>query len=145
MAPCSEPSGCFRLLFYTAVHGVSVYFTQPKRIPNSVSSSRANQDVLPEADTSDVASTATNSAVPLQPRNPGQHGPDPAPRPEDLRARIEEAKELWTTRVEIARAQWIDRLQLSQDRIEQFDDAINKMNTLRSLPHSQGSAVRLGR
>ncbi len=48
--------------------------------------------------------------------------------PEDLRARIDEAKELWKTRVEIARAQWIDRLKLTPEAAALFDTSINAMN-----------------
>lgn len=49
--------------------------------------------------------------------------------PEDLRARIDEAKELWRTRAELARVQMIDKLGLTT--VEQqtaFDNAINTMN-----------------
>lgn len=59
---------------------------------------------------------------------------EPAPqteeplKPEDLRARIDEAKELWKTRVNIARAQWLDRLKLSPEDTAKFDDALNTMN-----------------
>ena len=49
-------------------------------------------------------------------------------KPEDLQARIEEAKELWKTRVEIARAQWIERLKLSPEGIALFDASVNAMN-----------------
>jgi len=48
--------------------------------------------------------------------------------PEDLRARIDEAKELWKTRVDIARAQWIQRLKLTTDATALFDSSINAMN-----------------
>ncbi len=48
--------------------------------------------------------------------------------PEDLRARIDEAKELWKTRVDIARAQWIDRLKLTPEAASLFDASINAMN-----------------
>lgn len=54
--------------------------------------------------------------------------------PEDLRARIDEAKELWKTRVDIARAQWIDRLKLTPEEAARFDDALNTMNE--NLYHS---------
>jgi len=53
---------------------------------------------------------------------------DEAPSPEDLRARIDEAKELWKTRVDIARAQWIDRLKLTPEAASLFDASINAMN-----------------
>jgi len=48
--------------------------------------------------------------------------------PEDLRARIDEAKELWKTRVDIARVQWIDRLKLTPEATALFDTSINAMN-----------------
>ena len=35
--------------------------------------------------------------------------------PEDLRARIDEARELWETRVQIAREQWLNKLGLTAD------------------------------
>lgn len=70
------------------------------------------------------------------------------PKPEDLRARIDEAKELWKTRVDIARAQWIDRLKLTPDGTAQFDNAINTMNenlyaAMQNLADAVGSADTL--
>lgn len=53
---------------------------------------------------------------------------EPELSPEDLRARIDEAKELWKTRVEIARAQWIDRLKLDPEATALFDATVNAMN-----------------
>jgi hypothetical protein len=102
---------------------------QPKPRPNPTSVPNADRDVMPEADTNAVASNVTSNAAPAQPRHRGQQSPDRAPRPEDLRARIDEAKELWITRIEVARAQWIDRLKLSQDQTALFDEAILSMNT----------------
>ena len=49
--------------------------------------------------------------------------------PEDLRARIEEAADLWRARVEIAKTQWTAKLGLSSDaQAEEFDAALAKMN-----------------
>ena len=48
--------------------------------------------------------------------------------PEDLRARIDEAAELWRTRVELARAQTIDRLGLDAAGTERFNAALDNMN-----------------
>ncbi len=48
--------------------------------------------------------------------------------PDDLRARIEEAQELWATRVEVARAQWKSKLGLSDDDEKTFDNALREMN-----------------
>jgi hypothetical protein len=48
--------------------------------------------------------------------------------PEDLQTRIGEAQELWKTRVEIARAQWHNRLKFNTEQAMRFDDVINTMN-----------------
>ena len=48
--------------------------------------------------------------------------------PDDLRARIEDAQELWRTRVEIARAQWKEKLGLTGKTAEAFDSALQEMN-----------------
>ncbi len=49
-------------------------------------------------------------------------------RPENLAARIEEAKELWSARVEIARANAVKRLRLSPEGEKAFDEALARMN-----------------
>ena len=48
--------------------------------------------------------------------------------PEDLRARIDEAAELWRTRIEIARASAIEKLGLDDKSAESFNDALEDMN-----------------
>jgi len=53
---------------------------------------------------------------------------DERPSPDDLRARIDEAQEMWATRVDIARAQWKSKLNLSGDAEKAFDDALQEMN-----------------
>ena len=69
--------------------------------------------------------------------------------PEDLRARIDEAKALWATRVEIARAQALDRLNLMGEGQEAlFDNAINAMNesftdTLQALADTLAAGAEL--
>ncbi len=62
--------------------------------------------------------------------------------PEDLRARIDEAAELWRTRVEIARAQTIDKLGLDAAGTEQFNAAVDNMN-LKLRDSIQTIATRL--
>ena len=76
----------------------------------------AKQASVPPAakEKSDVV-TATN-AVP------------PRLSPEDLRARIEEAQDLWRTRVDLARAQWKSKLKLSGESETAFDAALQEMN-----------------
>ena len=48
--------------------------------------------------------------------------------PEDLRARIEEAQELWRTRAELALTQWKERLELDEAAAVRFDSAVENMN-----------------
>ena len=48
--------------------------------------------------------------------------------PDDLAARIDEAQELWATRVDVARAQWKAKLKLSSEAEKAFDDALQEMN-----------------
>jgi len=82
-------------------------------------------DTLKDVDLTAASSAATNKAG-ISVTAPGTNAKEFSP--EDLSARIEEAKELWKTRVEIARAQWIDRLKLPPEAAVQFDAAINAMN-----------------
>ncbi len=49
-------------------------------------------------------------------------------RPEDLQARIEDAQDLWATRVEVARAQWKSKLKLDGKSEAAFDAALQEMN-----------------
>ena len=64
----------------------------------------------------------------------GRGGEAPLPQkrkrvaPEDLRARIDEAAELWRTRIEIARASAIEKLGLDDKGAESFNDALEDMN-----------------
>ncbi|MBO5750914.1 MAG: hypothetical protein J6R80_00745 [Kiritimatiellae bacterium] len=48
--------------------------------------------------------------------------------PEDLQARIEEASELWRTRIQLARAAAIEKLGISENGVEEFDATIDDMN-----------------
>ena len=74
---------------------------------------------------------ATNSVAAA--RQPGTNeavrakSPRP-PRPRDLGARIDEARDLWSTRVDLARAQWKAKLKLSGDSEAAFDQALQEMN-----------------
>jgi hypothetical protein len=75
------------------------------------------------ADTVATLSLGTNASVTVK------ASPDSEKMsPQDLRARIDEAKELWKTRVNIARATWVSRLKLTEQETRQFDSAIDAMN-----------------
>ena len=81
------------------------------------------------------------------PEEPRRHGPPRRLDPEDLRARIAEAQELWSARVDLARAQWLDRLGMSDEASARvFDDAVNGMNDrLHALAQELADEVASGR
>jgi hypothetical protein len=111
-------------------------FTHMAKIPDRATQTKAKPPrAAREAKASPAAETVATNAAPVavaaQPRpdaKPAEHPHRERVNPEDLQARINEAKELWKTRVDVARAQWIDRLKLSADQTAAFDEAINGMN-----------------
>ena len=110
-------------------------FTSLVKIPSRTTPSGDKPHALARAKGRRDAPAPTEGAAPTgavaaaaAPAAPTADKPATPPKPEDLKARIEEAKELWKTRVDIARAQWIDRLKLNQDGTAQFDESINSMN-----------------
>jgi hypothetical protein len=52
----------------------------------------------------------------------------PNPRSNNFEAELEEAKELWKTRVAMARSQWLAKLELDEAQSELFDNAFAEMN-----------------
>ena len=82
----------------------------------------------------EVSSSNQNGQVARQsndPNNPNNRTIEPT-KPfsrEDLRARIDEAADLWRTRVELAKTQWKDKLGISGDeKSEAFESALATMN-----------------
>ena len=113
-------------------------FAQMVKIPESARRSRRPRPDWPKTPLPSIAVTnkVTATAAPV---------PSPAARekldvvtstnavpprlsPEDLRVRIEEAQDLWRTRVDIARAQWKTKLKLSGESETAFDAALQEMN-----------------
>ena len=84
-------------------------------------SNRANRVVASDAS---VTTAATEKAATRA------SGPERAPHldPEDLRARIEEAAELWRTRSELVRANAVKKLGLDAQGEARFDEALARMN-----------------
>lgn len=91
-----------------------------RRVPRAASTA-ASTDLPPAEPTAHVSGTvATNPPVSVAtPRRVN---------PEDLRARIDEAAELWRTRSELVRAKAVDTLGLDADGEAGFDAAIARMN-----------------
>lgn len=112
-------------------------FTRIVQIPDRATQPKSSRppDVAarkPALRTDGETNAASRLAVTVSsPTNAVSARSDPRPeklKPEDLRARIDEAKELWLTRVEVARAQWVQRLKLTPEETARFDSAINAMN-----------------
>ena len=113
-------------------------FAQMVKIPESARRSRRPRPDRPKAPLPPIAATnkvATKQSPVTTPA--AKEKPDAAtstntvpPRlsPEDLRARIEEAQDLWRTRVDLARAQWKSKLKLSGENEKAFDVALQEMN-----------------
>jgi len=103
-------------------------FTELVNIPEVAKRPRRVKDTEPATNTTAVATTSDE-----HPKGTNATAEATAPRrkrvaPEDLRARIDEAAELWRTRIEIARASAIDKLGLDDKGAESFNDAIEDMN-----------------
>ena len=103
-------------------------FTELVNIPEVAKRPRRVKDTEPATNTTAVAETADE-----QPKGTNATVEATAPRrkcvaPEDLRARIDEAAELWRTRIEIARASAIEKLGLDDKSAESFNDALEDMN-----------------
>ena len=103
-------------------------FTELVNIPEVAKRPRRVKDTAPATNTTAAAATSDE-----QPTGTNATAEATAPRrkrvaPEDLRARIDEAAELWRTRIEIARASAIDKLGLDDKGAESFNDAIEDMN-----------------
>ena len=94
-------------------------FTELVNIPEVAKRPRRVKDTEPATNTTDVAGRVGDAPLPEKRRRVA---------PEDLRARIDEAAELWRTRIEIARASAIDKLGLDDKGAESFNDAIEDMN-----------------
>jgi hypothetical protein len=111
---------------------------------SATNSASASSVPMAEAGGTTNAEETVAQSAPEQPR---RHGPPRRLAPEDLRARIAEAQELWSTRVDLARAQWLDRLGMSDEASARvFDDAVNGMNDrLHALAQELADEVASGR
>ena len=101
--------------------------TRMVQIPDKASKPRKRAPAVtnqpPESATNTISIDMTSTNAPAGHRHRERMSP------EDLRARIDEAKDLWRTRAELARAQMIDKLGLKTvEQQTQFDNAINTMN-----------------
>ena len=108
-------------------------FTELVNIPEVAKRPRRVKETEPATNTTAVAGRLGEAPLPGESAG-GRVGDAPLPEkrrrvaPEDLRARIDEASELWRTRIEIARASAIDKLGLDDKGAESFNDAIEDMN-----------------
>ena len=101
--------------------------------PRRLRRSRETDPVSPIAVTNTAATGAKESAdrpsaEPKETDDVLTNTPPARLSREDLRARIEEAQDLWRTRVDVARAQWKAKLKLKGDAEREFDAALQEMN-----------------
>ena len=111
---------------FTELVNIPEVAKRPRRVKDPGATMGSDPSVSPAG--SDPAGSASDSAA-----GTNATAEATAPRrkrvaPEDLRARIDEAAELWRTRIEIARASAIDKLGLDDKGAESFNDAIEDMN-----------------
>ena len=101
-------------------------FAKMVNIPD-VAAKRSNRPKTPTAASQPAATNDPPAAA--QPSNRSQRVRSPRLSRADLRARIEEAEELWLTRVELAKTQWKARLGIADEKgSAAFDNALARMN-----------------
>ena len=99
-------------------------FTKMANIPDKAEPVRHKPKNVPPPEKPSFA--VTNRVEETPPSDePYQHHPV---NPEDLRERIEQARDLWATRADIVRAQWVSTLQLSGDNEAAFGESLQEMN-----------------
>ena len=96
--------------------------TKTKKLPRNSKAVQTANDTAAVASSQSGKMASATDAAPVQAKTP------PRRSVEDLGVRIEEAQELWRTRVEVARAQWKDKLKLSGEKEQAFDAALQEMN-----------------
>ena len=102
-------------------------FAQMVNIPDAAKRPRRARDAE-KHDAHDAPSAGASESAPTN--APAQTAERRHRRlaPEDLRARIDEAADLWRARVEIARTAAVDKLGLDGDKAQAFNDAVDAMN-----------------
>ena len=99
-------------------------FARVANIPDYASKPSKGAAVPPKRRRSGIAST---NAAPVRETAPAM-GAQARPSPRDLRARIEEAQDIWNARVEVARAKWKTKLGMDAAAAERFDAVLDGMN-----------------
>ena len=107
-------------------------FANLVKIPESAHHSRRTRRDRPPPSAIAVTNAAARvAAAPAdKPKSAAvvTNAPPPRLSPVDLRARIEEAQDLWRTRVDLARTQWKTKLKLEGEAEKAFDAALQEMN-----------------
>lgn len=99
------------------------------QLVNIPARTRASRPPLPP-ETNSVAVAAASGEAGRRRR----HAASRVWRAEDLKDRIEEAKDLWRTRSELAKSQWKAKLEVGGESERRFDETVDAMNAdLRDL------------
>ena len=106
-------------------------FAQMVKIPNAAKRPRRARDTdkqTAEGKSSTEASDSASGKASANEQTPQSERRHRRLAPEDLRARIDEAADLWRARVEIARTAASERLGLDGEKAQAFNDAVDAMN-----------------
>ncbi|MBQ6915393.1 MAG: hypothetical protein IJQ65_06700 [Kiritimatiellae bacterium] len=100
---------------------------RPRPAPKAKAGKSAAATNSAESAEADVAATKTNAAKTNAPAARNRR-PEKQLSPEDLKARIDEASDLWRTRIEVAKASAVSKLGLDDAGKESFETALDAMN-----------------
>ncbi|MBQ6245537.1 MAG: hypothetical protein IJK04_01625 [Kiritimatiellae bacterium] len=122
-------------------------FASNKRLFTGTATNSTDASAVAQAEAGGATNAEESASANAEPAEPRRRGRPQRLAPEDLRARIAEAQELWSARVDLARAQWLDRLGMSDEASARvFDDAVNGMNDrLHALAQELADEVASGR
>ena len=101
---------------------------EAKRLPSRKEKGKASRNAIAATNRAPSAATRPVAAPTKQAATNRTTAAMRLMRPEDLQARIEDAQDLWATRVEVARAQWKSKLKLEGEAEKAFDAALQEMN-----------------
>jgi hypothetical protein len=96
---------------------------RPRKVKKTAKKTVASTNAVAKAKSGEAANANAKTAP-----APAEESNSPRRSVQDLGVRIEEAQELWRTRVEVVRAQWKDKLKLSGEMEKAFDSALRNMN-----------------
>lgn len=105
-------------------------FASMVNIPAPSGSRRRKSREKPAAEAAPSGGASESASPGKEPAEASQKGGEEPkrPTPEDLRSRIEEASELWRTRIDLAKARTVEKFGLDASGQAKFEDALEGLN-----------------